>query len=427
MAEIYEVEVNGQIYEVEANHPQQAAMAARLVAAREQGTQQAEAGAQARLPEPIGETMRRREQELKTVNPERERELELKVREGEIQGVRKGLPALASVPIAGGLVMAPVATGTALLGGLVGSAVGGEAGKWVGHHLPVVGGETAGKVLGTVGGLAGGLVGGVKAPQIGGRKLLDFATGSRGGLLKALLGSGEAQATTAAREAAAAEAVTLRNELLKTRTKALEQKMGESLRKLAIAEAKEARLAKKAGLTIPEFRAATTAATPTAAPTAPILPEGQRAMPTNLGGVAKPGPTPTPPEDLEQVLRQSIEAAKAAKAAKAVSPLQAPRIQVGAQRVGRDVGLTKEEVRRQAGPVLDEVLGEASPILPQEPLKNIIDTMKALPKTGGAREAYVARATSGKAKWQVENIRRTLEHLGLLLPVGVAARMAKEK
>ena len=110
-----------------------------------------------------------------------------------------------------------------------------------------------------------------------------------------------------------------------------------------------------------------------------------------------------------------------------LSPLQAPRIQVGAQRVGRDVGLTKEEVRRQAGPVLDEVLGEASPILPQEPLKNIIDTMKALPKTGGAREAYVARATSGKAKWQVENIRRTLEHLGLLLPVGVAARMAKEK
>jgi hypothetical protein len=151
-------------------------------------------------------------------------------------------------------------------------------------------------------------------------------------------------------------------------------------------------------------------------------------MPTNLGGPARPGPAPTRPEDLEETLRQSIEAAKAAQAARAAtaSPLKAPRIQVGAQRVGKQAGLTKEEVRRQTGPILGEAVGEASPILPQEPLKKIIDTMRALPKTGGAREAYVARATSGKAQWQIENIRRTLEHLGLLAPVAAVGAATEE-
>jgi pyruvate/2-oxoacid:ferredoxin oxidoreductase beta subunit len=50
--------------------------------------------------------------------------------------------------------------------------------------------------------------------------------------------------------------------------------------------------------------------------------------------------------------------------------------------------------------------------------------MKAMPMA--EREAYVARATSGKAQWQIENIRRTLEHLGLLLPVGAAAASSRD-
>lgn len=160
-------------------------------------------------------------------------------------------------------------------------------------------------------------------------------------------------------------------------------------------------------------------------PETTILPAGKRAMATNLGGKAKPGPAPTPEVDLEDVLRRSIEAAKAKKAG-AVSPLRGPRLEIGAERVGKGAGMTKEEVRLATGPRLDEALGEASPILPDMPLQKIIDTMKALPKTGGAREAYVARATSGKTKWQVENIRRTLEHLGLLAPVAVAGGMAGE-
>jgi hypothetical protein len=98
--------------------------------------------------------------------------------------------------------------------------------------------------------------------------------------------------------------------------------------------------------------------------------------------------------------------------------LRGPRIEQGAQKVGRAAGLSKEEVRLASGPVLGEAAGEASPILPKQALQSIIDKMKAMPMA--EREAYVAKATSGKAKWQIENIRRTLEHLGLLLPVGAA-------
>lgn len=117
--------------------------------------------------------------------------------------------------------------------------------------------------------------------------------------------------------------------------------------------------------------------------------------------------------------------AVAPKAVPAEVPMRGPRIEVGAQRVGREAGLSKEEVRKATGPVLDEELGEASPILPKKALQSIIDTMKKLPMS--EREAYVARATSGKAKWQIENIRRTLEHLGLLLPVGAAAAASRRK
>lgn len=109
------------------------------------------------------------------------------------------------------------------------------------------------------------------------------------------------------------------------------------------------------------------------------------------------------------------------------SPLRGSRVDIGAERVGRAAGLSKEAVRQQTGPVLGEEPGTASPILPQKSLNQIIDTMKALPKEGGAREAYVKAATSGKAQWQIENIRRTLEHLGLLVPIAAGgAAMSRQ-
>jgi hypothetical protein len=92
--------------------------------------------------------------------------------------------------------------------------------------------------------------------------------------------------------------------------------------------------------------------------------------------------------------------------------------------VGRQQGLTKEQVRQQTAPILGEAPGEASPILPDKALGRIVDTLKAMPPGSADREAYVARATSGKAQWQIENIRRTLEHLGLIAPLAVGGGMA---
>ena len=114
----------------------------------------------------------------------------------------------------------------------------------------------------------------------------------------------------------------------------------------------------------------------------------------------------------------AAEAAPVTEAARvpAQPALQGPRIRTGAERVGREAGMTKEAVRQATGPVLDEAVGDASPILPKNVLGRMIDDLKAMPPGSPEREAYVARATSGKTKWQVENIRRTLEHLGLIVP-----------
>lgn len=105
------------------------------------------------------------------------------------------------------------------------------------------------------------------------------------------------------------------------------------------------------------------------------------------------------------------------------SPLQQPRVDIGAEKVGRQQGMSKQDVRDTTAPILDEAQGDASPIFPEQALKKMVDALKALPPGGPEREAYVARATSGKSKWQVENIRRTLEHLGLVAPLAVGAGM----
>lgn len=102
------------------------------------------------------------------------------------------------------------------------------------------------------------------------------------------------------------------------------------------------------------------------------------------------------------------------------SAMQQPRVDVGAERVGRANGMSTEQVRAQTAPILGEAQGAASPILPEKALQSIIDKMRTLPKGGPEREAYVQAATSGKAQWQIENIRRTLEHLGLLVPAAAA-------
>lgn len=97
------------------------------------------------------------------------------------------------------------------------------------------------------------------------------------------------------------------------------------------------------------------------------------------------------------------------------SPMQQPRVQVGAEVVGRQNGLTKEAVRQQTAPILGEQPGEASPIFPQRPFERMHDTLKALPKDGPERAAYVQRAGDPKTMGQLQTILRTLQRNGLAL------------
>jgi hypothetical protein len=141
--------------------------------------------------------------------------------------------------------------------------------------------------------------------------------------------------------------------------------------------------------------------------------------PTVTRGTLRPMPTEAPTRPPIQADASSLPETPATP-----SPLQQPRVDVGAEKVGRGAGLTKEQVRQQTAPILGEQPGEASPILPEQALGRIVDTLKQMPPGSPEREAYVARATSGKAQWQIENIRRTLEHLGLIAPLAIGGGMA---
>lgn len=297
-------------------------------------------------------------------------------------GLAGTIATLPMIPATGAaLVAAPVATGKAILGGLIGSAAGTAGGEWVGHKIPIVGGATASKVLGTVGGLVGGVGGAVAAPKMTAGNLLRFAAEGRGGVLQAIFGSGEAKAVSAAREAAVAEARDLRNALLKARlektvagTKALEQRVSDSMRKVAVAEAKEARLAKKAGLSVPDFRAVAAETAPAAAPAAAapapapatVLPTGQRTMPTNLGGAARPSPAPTPPEKLEEALQATLDAMKAKKSGAAAPPV------ASSAPAGPPRALTHDEAIEAARDSAGRVRWKKVPEPPKDPLGNPI-------------------------------------------------------
>jgi hypothetical protein len=141
-------------------------------------------------------------------------------------------------------------------------------------------------------------------------------------------------------------------------------------------------------------------------------------MATNLGGIAKDAPAPTPPDQLEAALRASLKA-------KPKPGLGAHRADVGSARAAGTNDPLMRELARSEGPIAGEMLGEASPILPKKVLADIVEKMKSLPMS--EREAYVARAKDIKTRAQVENVRRVLEQLGLLLPVGVAAGTLSEQ
>lgn len=374
---------------------------------------------------------------------------------------------IASLPLGVQAAGAPLAALRGLALSAAGASAGGYAGSGLGRGLEMVG---APEGTSEVGGTLGGLVGGVAGPMGGPMALAKILKvgGGKGGMLARLIGGGEEAAKAVAPEVAEEAA-----KRAATAARAKELDLAAKEARLASIAAREARAKEMHQIRVEAARAKAAGKTgPKAVPKPEPVPEpapaprtegatalkpepefipdeavslvaeplpfrprpskGTTTMATNLGGKAKPGPAPTPPDELEATLQASIDAAKAAKAGAVrgkgtplleealdtASGLKGPRIQEGAQRVGKGIGMTKEEVRTATGPLLGEKLGEASPIIPKEPWTRIVETMKALPKTGGHREAYVARAAPGKNRGQMEQLRRTLEQLGLLLPIG---------
>jgi len=148
----------------------------------------------------------------------------------------------------------------------------------------------------------------------------------------------------------------------------------------------------------------------------PLQPIGRPPITVSPESPMQPPAPLTEWEDLQRRLDVGDARLAARRAAKATQTLmQQPRVQIGAEAVGRQQGLTKEAVRQQTGPILNEAPGEASPVFPQKPFERMHDTLKGLPKGSAEREAYVRAAADPKTAGLLETIRRTLERNGLAI------------
>lgn len=150
----YEVEINGQIHEIDA--PNETALQEAVDLLRSSGAQPEASSGERRtiqMPSLYGS----RNPNFRSVTPAEEEEVRAGERTGAMLAGAGAAASLSGLPIQ--MATAPVATAKALGTGLVGSAVGEEVGGWTGSHLPLIGGETASKILGVIGGLVGGGMG----------------------------------------------------------------------------------------------------------------------------------------------------------------------------------------------------------------------------------------------------------------------------
>jgi hypothetical protein len=487
----YMVELGGYEYAVQATSPEEArqkALLSHVKSVGQQSVQQAEAGAVERSEAPSETMSPWAESAMAGMSGEGGAYADPNATGADILKRGAGMAAMAGAGATGaGMVAAPVATMKGLAGGLLGSAAGSEAGQWVGRRIPVVGGEMAGDVLGTIGGLVGGIGGGSVAPKLGREQLLAMLPG-KGGMLGSILGGGErAAATQVAKTVAPEVAAKSADDLAGAATMAerkLAMQEAESAAKVLkdnaradaikrVADARvEAIMSKASGATPkpgPKAVPAPPKAPPTEGATAlkpepefipdeavslvaeplPFKPrpaKGTTTMATNLGGKAKPGPASTPPDQVENALRASVEAGKAKAGAvrgKGTPLLEdaldtasgmhqreatagmteavaARRKAVGSQKVARELGMERHQVQSDAGTITDEALGEVSKLIPEEPWRDIVLKMKAMPPS--ERFGYVAKSRGAKNMAQLEQLRRDLEILGLMVPIGVASQ-----
>jgi len=290
MAEAYEVEIGGQVYEVEADTPQQAATYARLLAAREQGTAQATAGAEARSNAGRGELafmpgQRGAPTSVPVSGPEDLAELESGKRLGATTAGMAGMTALTGPGMLANPMAAVAGLAKSAAGGIAGGEVGGRLGGMFGLGEP-------GKAIGaTVGGLAGPFVSPAKLMKAFG--LGGGRGGALGSVLERLAGT---QAPSAEAASVAAKKLELEAAKLAEKKLAREAATAARDRALKLAEERNAllrmRLESKAAPKAPKPRAVETeAAAPTSpapvarnqAVTAPEASAGRVAVPASTG------------------------------------------------------------------------------------------------------------------------------------------------
>lgn len=106
------------------------------------------------------------------------------------------------------------------------------------------------------------------------------------------------------------------------------------------------------------------------------------------------------------------------------SPLQQPRAQVGAEVVGRQNGMSTQQVRDTTGPIRGEAPGAAAG-MPSGPMDRIVQQLIDMgPKGQGlpesARESYAAAGTSDKTRLQAQAYLDALRKVGFVAPLAAA-------
>lgn len=111
------------------------------------------------------------------------------------------------------------------------------------------------------------------------------------------------------------------------------------------------------------------------------------------------------------------------------STMAAPRRSVGAEVVGRDNGMTTQQVRDTTGPIRGEAPGTAAG-MPSGPADRIIQKLISMgPKGQGleetAREAYAAAGNDPKTRLQVQAYLDALRKVGYAIPLMAAPSMLR--
>lgn len=112
-------------------------------------------------------------------------------------------------------------------------------------------------------------------------------------------------------------------------------------------------------------------------------------------------------------------------------PLTAPRVDVGAEAVGKAEGLTKQAVRDATGPIYGEQPGEAAPVFPESAYQRMAEKMRAMHPNPGdpsgdatawdARLNYANQSRDPKSLSQLVSMMRAWRDVHMAVPAAAGA------